>query len=134
LLSAGHPASVRDGPDSAARELRARSARVAVGDQTHAPLLFVPAASGGEVVAEGAAVQVFDRGGGAREVYVYPRGGDYHVHLATAPAARVAAAQAGTAAAIASLPDTAADGSRVWAPAAVLVLGALHVARRRRRD
>jgi hypothetical protein len=43
----------------------------------------VPAAVTGDVVVTGADVAVFDRGGGSRKAYVFPRGGDYHVFVAT---------------------------------------------------
>jgi endoglycosylceramidase len=63
-------------------DIRATSPAVAAGDLSHATLVFVPAAVTGDVVATGADLQVFDRGGGSREVYVFPRGGAYHVFLA----------------------------------------------------
>ena len=63
--------------------MRATSTRVATGDRLQAALLYLPAASQGDVMVEGATLEVSDRGGGSREVYVYPQGGAYHVHLVT---------------------------------------------------
>jgi endoglycosylceramidase len=64
-------------------DIGATSPRVAYGDLIHATLVFVPAAVTGDVVATGADLQVFDRGGGSREAYVFPRGGDYDVFVAS---------------------------------------------------
>jgi len=66
-------------------DMRATSAAVTTGDLRRATLVFVPASATGTVVATGASLQVFDRGGGSREVYVFPRGGDYEVSLAPSP-------------------------------------------------
>jgi hypothetical protein len=63
-------------------DLRASAARrVRCGDRAHATLLFVPAAAAGApIAASGARIEVFARGGGSREVYAYPKGGDYRLH------------------------------------------------------
>ena len=65
--------------DRRALDLRAASRRVAFGDRAHATVLFVPAAVTAGLRAEHARLEVFDRGGGAREAYVYPRGGAYRL-------------------------------------------------------
>jgi hypothetical protein len=65
--------------DRRALDLRAASSRVAFGDRAHATVLFVPAAVTAGLRAEHARLEVFDRGDGAREAYVYPRGGPYRV-------------------------------------------------------
>jgi hypothetical protein len=81
LFTAGHLLSFAYDPDSGAFDLRAWSPRVAADDAAGATVVFVPAASRGSIVAEGARLHVVDRGDGAREAYVYPQGGEYHVHL-----------------------------------------------------
>ena len=92
-------------------DIHATSAAVGSGDTSHAMLVFVPAAVTGEVVATGADIQVFDRGSGSREVYVFPRGGDYRVFVA-APSSEVPEA--------------------TWLPALVLVGAGSAVVMRRR--
>jgi hypothetical protein len=52
---------------------------VAFRDRAHATVLFLPTAVTAGLRAEHARLEVFDRGGGAREAYVYPRGGPYRV-------------------------------------------------------
>jgi endoglycosylceramidase len=81
LLVAGNLESFTYDPDRSLFDLRASSPPVAFGDRTHAALIFVPASSTGDVVAQGARLQVFARGP-SREVYVYPTGGSYHVYQA----------------------------------------------------
>jgi hypothetical protein len=61
------------------RRTLAASSRVAFRDRAHATVLFVPAAVTADLRAEHARLEVFDRGGGAGEAYVYPRGGPYRV-------------------------------------------------------
>jgi len=60
-------------------DIRATSTAVSQGDLGHATLVFVPAAVTGTVAAVNADLLIFDRGGGSREAYVFPRGGDYEV-------------------------------------------------------
>ena len=67
-------------PDTGRFDLRANAATVARGDDRHATLLYVPAAVTKPIWAEGALLKVRDRGDGSRDVLVYPKGGDYHVH------------------------------------------------------
>jgi hypothetical protein len=81
MATAGHLLSFTYDPDQADFELRATSTAVARGDRAHATLIFIPAAATDGVAAEHATVEVFDRGGGAREAYVYPDGGPYHVFM-----------------------------------------------------
>jgi endoglycosylceramidase len=82
-------------------DLRATARRVAFRDRARATVLFVPAAVTAGLRAEHARLEVFDRGGGAREAYVYPRGGPY----------RVVTAQAAGALKDAMYPRTSAAGS-----------------------
>jgi endoglycosylceramidase len=79
LLTAGALQSFTYDSDQATLDMRATSAQVAAGDRRHAALVFVPEASRGDVRADGASLEVFDRGP-AREVYVFPSGGAYHVY------------------------------------------------------
>lgn len=65
-------------------------------------LVFVPPASQCQIETTNAALEVFDRGGGSREAYVYPAAGDYRVFSGTvagkggpAPAAPSTSAGAG---------------------------------------
>jgi endoglycosylceramidase len=137
LFTAGHLTGFGYDPGSGAFDLRATSPRVATGDQAHATVLFIPPASVGDVRAEGAKVVLVDRGGGAREAYVYPRGGDYHVHLGVMPPAgggaapRVGTVPGATVSTPVSLPDTASatTGSAI----AALAAGWIGVALGRRR-
>ena len=62
-------------------DIKATSARVRAGDTDRSTLVFVPATVHGTVVAINADVRVVDRGGGAREAIVAPRGGAYEVRL-----------------------------------------------------
>ncbi|HEX8074381.1 MAG TPA: cellulase family glycosylhydrolase, partial [Thermoleophilaceae bacterium] len=56
-------------------DIRATSPRRAdCGDAARASVVFLPRAADGEVVAEGARLELFDRAG-SREAYVYPNGG-----------------------------------------------------------
>ena len=66
-------------PDHALLDLQATSPPVRYGDRGHATVVFVPAGAPGDILAKGARVEVFDRGT-AREAYVYPAGGSYHVY------------------------------------------------------
>lgn len=77
---AGTLQGLRYDPDGGHFELRANAAAVARGDDRHATLLYVPAAVSGVVWASGARLKVLPRGDGSRDVFVYPKGGDYRVH------------------------------------------------------
>jgi hypothetical protein len=79
LAVAGELRSYAYDVDRRSLDLRAASRRVAFRDRAHATVLFVPAAVTAGLRAEHARLEVFDRGGGAREAYVYPRGGPYRV-------------------------------------------------------
>jgi endoglycosylceramidase len=79
LAVAGELHSYAYDVDRRTLDLRAASSRVAFRDRAHATVLFVPAAVTAGLRAEHARLEVFDRGGGAREAYVYPRGGPYRV-------------------------------------------------------
>jgi hypothetical protein len=81
LFTAGHLQNFVYNPDNAAFDLHATSPAVAqdVAAHQNGTLLFVPAASKCGITSENAALEVFDRGGGSREVYAYPLGGDYRV-------------------------------------------------------
>lgn len=68
-------------------DIRATGPAVADGALAAATVIFVPAAVTGDVIATGAGVQIYDRGGGSREVYVFPRGGDYEVAAGPQPPA-----------------------------------------------
>jgi endoglycosylceramidase len=70
-------------------DIHATSPPVKATDQAHATLVFIPAAVIGEVTATGADLTIYDRGGGSREAYVFPHGGDYRVFVAAAPATSV---------------------------------------------
>jgi endoglycosylceramidase len=90
LSIAGTLQSQRYDPDTSSFELRATSQRVGTGDRGAATVVFLPQNVNGAVTAENADVELFDRSG-AREAYVYPRGGPYRV-LAAATAAAPATA------------------------------------------
>jgi hypothetical protein len=77
---------LRYDPDKSSFELRATSLRVGVGDRRAATVVFLPQNVNGAVTAENADIELFDRSG-AREAYVYPRGGQYRVLAAAAPTA-----------------------------------------------
>ncbi|MGB2938788.1 MAG: hypothetical protein WBD38_00610, partial [Candidatus Dormiibacterota bacterium] len=81
LFTAGHLQTFVYNPDNAAFDLHATSPAVAQDRAAHqtGTLLFLPAASTCSVGSENAALEVFDRSGGSREVYAYPLGGDYRV-------------------------------------------------------
>ena len=81
-------------PVSHGFDLRAaRASTVRCGDRAHATLLFVPAAARAPIAAEGARVDVFARGDGSREAYVYPTASAYRVHDGTRAAPTCAAAR-----------------------------------------
>jgi endoglycosylceramidase len=71
-------------------DLKATSAGVAPGDTDASTLVFVPATVHGTVVAINADVREVDRGGGAREAVVAPRGGAYEVRVGGAAADQAA--------------------------------------------
>ncbi len=79
IYTVGSVQSLGYDPDGASLDMRATSSPVGVGDRAHATLIYVPAASRGRLEATGARLDVVDLGDGAREAYVYPRGGPYHV-------------------------------------------------------
>jgi hypothetical protein len=66
--------------------------RARCGDRAHATLVFVPAATRSGIGASGARVEVFARGGGSREVYVYPTRSSYRVFSGAARAPTCAGA------------------------------------------
>jgi endoglycosylceramidase len=77
-------------PDTGAFDLRATSAAVRCGDRARATVMFLPAASGGPALVQGASADVLPAPGG-RLALVYPAGGDYRLSLgpgATGVAAR----------------------------------------------
>jgi endoglycosylceramidase len=81
LLTAGHLQTFVYNPENAAFDLHATSPAVSRDARAHdrGTLLFVPAAVTCGIQSENADLELFDRGGGSREVYAYPRGGDYRV-------------------------------------------------------
>ncbi len=79
IYSAGTLDSFSYDPDHASFDLRATSARVAAGDHRHATLIYVPAGAKGQIRSTGARLEVARVSDGAREAYVYPRGGSYRV-------------------------------------------------------
>lgn len=79
VYTAGTTQRFRYDPDRARFDLRATSSRVAAGDHGRATLIYVPARSRDAIAASGARLGLARMRGGAREVYVYPRGGAYHV-------------------------------------------------------
>jgi endoglycosylceramidase len=85
LSTAGTLQSQHYDPDASSFELRATSQRVGTGDRGAATVVFLPQNVNGAVTAENADLELFDRFG-AREAYVYPRGGPYRL-LATAAGA-----------------------------------------------
>ena len=91
---AGNLTSIAYDPHSGGFDLRATSVAVRGGDRSRATVLFLPPAATGSVTAEGATMEVLDRGGGAREAYVYPGGGPYHVFSGLASGSGAAAGPA----------------------------------------
>jgi hypothetical protein len=85
LSIAGELQSLRYEPDASSFELRATSPRIGSGDRGAATVVFLPQNVNGAVTAENADIELFDRSG-AREAYVYPRGGEYRVLAAAAAA------------------------------------------------
>jgi endoglycosylceramidase len=84
MTTAGRLTSVAYDADSAGFDFHAHAAgAVAAGDRPLAMTVFVPAGSRCDIRTENAAFDVFDRGGGSREVYVYPGAGDYRVFCGT---------------------------------------------------
>ena len=90
LFTAGHLKSFSYNPDSPGFDLQALlppgtpaatagCTAVGFGDRSHATVIFVPASVTSPIAATGAQLQVFDRGDGSREVYVYPTASPYHV-------------------------------------------------------
>jgi endoglycosylceramidase len=80
-MLAGSLLSLAYDDQQASFDIHAASAAVGEGDLNAATLIFVPTAVTGNVVATGADLIVFDRGGGSREVYAFPRGGAYEVSV-----------------------------------------------------
>lgn len=84
LLLNGDLRSMRYSPGGHSFDVRAARAHPArCGDRSHATLLFVPAAARAPIAAEHARVEVFARGDGSREAYVYPTASDYRVSSGT---------------------------------------------------
>jgi endoglycosylceramidase len=81
LATAGRLDSATYNPDSQAYDIKADSRRVTCGDRARATLVYLPAGAAAPAV-EGAHAELFDRGGGSREAYVYPNGGPYRVRSA----------------------------------------------------
>lgn len=79
IYTAGSVQGLGYDPDGTSLDLRATSSPVSAGDRAHATLIYVPAASRGQLRATGATLEVSELGDGAREAYVYPSGGAYHV-------------------------------------------------------
>jgi endoglycosylceramidase len=76
LSIAGELQSFQYDPSNASFELRASSPYVRRGGRDRATVIFIPQNSNGALSARGATLELFDRAG-AREAYVYPRGGAY---------------------------------------------------------
>jgi hypothetical protein len=85
LATAGELRDVSYSPSGRDFAVHATAGHVRCGDRAHATVVFVPANVRRTLVAEGARLQVFDRGGGSREVYAYPKGGPYRVSSARRP-------------------------------------------------
>jgi hypothetical protein len=84
LAVAGNLLQLVYDPDTAGFDIRGQvDAAVAMGDRAHATVVYVPAAATCTVAAENATIEVFDRGGGSREVYAYPGAGAYRVLCGT---------------------------------------------------
>lgn len=86
IYTAGTVSSLGYDPDRAVFDLRASSPAVAAGDRARATLLYVPRGSRGVIRATDARLTVIAQADGAREAYVYPRGGPYHVFQSAATA------------------------------------------------
>jgi endoglycosylceramidase len=87
LFTAGHLQTFLYNPDDASFDLHATSPAVvndAAGHQ-NGTLVFVPAATTCVIQAENADLEMFSRGDGSREVYAYPRGGNYRVFCGASP-------------------------------------------------
>ncbi|MGH8506692.1 MAG: cellulase family glycosylhydrolase [Stenotrophobium sp.] len=80
VYTAGSMQSFSYDPDTASFDLKATSAAVTPGDRAHATLVFLPAAATAALQVEGAQYEMLDRGDGSHDLYIYPDGGDYHVH------------------------------------------------------
>jgi len=80
VYTAGILQSLNYDPDQGTFDMVASSAAVAVGDSSHATLLFVPAAFTAPLQVDGAQTQRIERSDGSRRLYVYPAGGVYHIH------------------------------------------------------
>ncbi|HEX2016262.1 MAG TPA: cellulase family glycosylhydrolase [Solirubrobacteraceae bacterium] len=79
LAIAGDLRSLYYDPDRRMLDLTATSPAVTPGERSRATVVFVPEGSPGDILAQGARVEVRDRGA-AREAFVYPTGGDYRVY------------------------------------------------------
>jgi endoglycosylceramidase len=82
IYTAGMIDSLSYDPDTGAFTLKARSPRVRPGHPDRATVIYIPAADRGAVVADGASLRILDAPSGAREAFVYPRGGAYEVTVA----------------------------------------------------
>ncbi|MDQ6747518.1 MAG: glycoside hydrolase family 5 protein, partial [Candidatus Dormibacteraeota bacterium] len=84
MTTAGQLTQMTYDPDTAGFDIRAvTTTAVAAGDRLHAMSVFVPPASHCDVEASNASLDVFDRGGGSREAYIYPAAGSYRVFCGT---------------------------------------------------
>ena len=82
IYTAGHLDSLSYDPDRAGFVMRAHSRRVRIGALGRATVVYIPAHASGVVTASGATLSVVAAPGGAREAFVYPRGGGYQVSVA----------------------------------------------------
>jgi len=82
IYAAGTIESLSYDPDTGGFGLRARSRRARTGDPGHATVVYIPAAVQGPVNVTGASLVLVPASGGAREAFVYPRGGAYGVSIA----------------------------------------------------
>jgi hypothetical protein len=87
LFTAGHLQGFVYNPDDASFDLHATSPAVARDAAAHqnGTLIFVPAATTCVIQAENADLDMFSRGDGSREIYAYPRGGNYRVFCGASP-------------------------------------------------
>ena len=81
IYTAGTIESLAYDPDTGTFALRARSPRVRPGDHSRATVIYIPASVLGSVNATGATIVLSPAPGGAREAFVYPRGGLYQVSV-----------------------------------------------------
>jgi len=82
IYTAGRLESLAYDPDTGHFTLQARSRRVSPGMAGRATVVYLPAVVRAPVEVSGASVSVISAPGGAREAFVYPRGGTYSVFVA----------------------------------------------------